>query len=216
MVGGGVIGWQVVSDRPSEPVTAVQPGAVRAALAMRRHRRTGLLAAAVVLAAYLFSIGDLAVSASGRFTGVPVFRTAWEQLFEARAPYLFEPVLALHPSPHVAVFLSPVNLLLGAVVATLVGCNVAVAGLAGRQAASCRRTRHARLLGVLPAFLLGFACCVPTVLLVLGTGTAAVVLPVLIPLRPIFYPLTLVLLTSTLVWGASRPRERLATGRAGG
>ncbi len=81
-----------------------------------------------------------------------------------------------HPSSHLAVFLSPVNLLLGAVVAALVGCNIAVAAHAARQAASCRRTRYARLLGVLPAFLLGFACCVPTFLLVLGASTAAALL----------------------------------------
>ncbi|MFI2347142.1 hypothetical protein ACH492_08800 [Streptomyces sp. NPDC019443] len=188
----------------SVAATAATPRIVRTALAVRRHRRIGLFAAAVVLVAYLLSIGDLAVSASGRFTGVPVFQTDWEQLFQARAPYLFEPVLALHPSSYVEVFLSPLNLLLGAIVAALVGCNAAIAGLAARQGTSCRRTRYARLLGVLPAFLLGFACCVPTFLLVLGAGTAAALLPVLIPLRPVFYPLTLVVLISTLVWGASR------------
>lgn len=188
--------------------TLAAPRRVRAALAVRRHRWIGLVAALVVLTAYLFSVGDLKVSPSGRFTGAPVFRTAWDQVFQVRAPYLFEPVLAWHPTQHVAVFLSPVNLLLGAVVAALVGCNIAVAGLAARQQASCRRPRagHARLLGTLPAFLLGFACCVPTFLLVLGTGTAAALLPVLIPLRPVFYPLTLLMLISTLVWGASRLR----------
>lgn len=192
--------------------TVATPRRLRAALAMRRHRRVGVVAAAVVLLAYLFSIGDLVVSVSGRFAGVPVFQTAWEQVFRARAPYLFEPVLAVHPTQYVAVFLSPVNLLLGAIVAALVGCNVAVAGLAAQQAASfCRRTRYARLLAVLPAFLLGFACCVPTFLLVLGSSTAAALLPVLIPLRPVFYPLTLLLLVSTLVWGASRLGTRPVT-----
>jgi hypothetical protein len=63
---------------------------------------------------------------------------------------------------------------------------------------------HRRPAQLLPAFLLGFACCVPTFLLVLGAGTAAALLPVLIPLRPAYYPLTLLLLTGTLVWGASR------------
>ncbi|WP_435057734.1 hypothetical protein [Streptomyces sp. bgisy060] len=189
--------------------TAATPRRVRAALAVRRHRRIGLVSALVVLTAYLFSIGDLQVSPSGRFTGAPVIQTAWDRLFEVRAPYLFEPVLAWHPTQHVAVFLSPLNLLFGTVVAALVGCNIAVAGLAARQQASCRRPRagYARLLGVLPAFLLGFACCVPTFLLVLGTGTAAALLPVLIPLRPVFYPLTLLMLISTLVWGASRLRR---------
>ncbi|WP_251021557.1 hypothetical protein [Streptomyces sp. ISL-98] len=195
--------------------TAATPRGVRAALAVRRHRRVALAATALVLVGYLFSIGDLAVSASGRFTGVPVFQSAPGQLFHARGPYLFEPVLALHPTAHVAVFVSPVNLLLGAVVAALVGCNIAVAGLAARQAASCRRTRYARLLGVLPAFLLGFACCVPTFLLVLGAGTAAALLPVLIPLRPVFYPLTLVLLIGTLVWGTSRLSTTPHTVQAG-
>lgn len=185
------------------------PGRVRAALAVRRHRRTGLIAASLTLLVYLFSIGDLAVSASGHFTGAPVFQTAPGQLLRVRAPYLFEPVLAWHPTSHLAILLSPVNLLLGAVVAALVGCNIAVAAHAARQAASCRRTRYARLLGALPAFLLGFACCVPTFLLVLGASTAAALLPVLIPLRPVFYPLTLLMLTGTLVWGTSR------TGRSG-
>ncbi|WP_251015393.1 hypothetical protein [Streptomyces sp. ISL-99] len=196
--------------------TVATPRSVRAALGVRRHRRVGLVAAAVMLLAYPASIGDLVVSASGRFTGIPVFQTAWEQLFQARAPYLFEPVLAVHPTQHVAVFLSPLNLLLGAIVAALVGSNVAVAGLAALQAASCRRTRYARLLAVLPAFLLGFACCVPTFLLVLGSGTAAALLPVLIPLRPVFYPFTLLLLIGTLVWGASRLSKRPATDESAG
>ncbi|OII65572.1 hypothetical protein BJP40_01430 [Streptomyces sp. CC53] len=195
------------------------PRRVRAALAVRRHRRAGLIAAAVVLVVYLFSTSDLGVSPSGRYTGAPVFRTAPEQLFQVRAPYLFEPVLAWHPTEHVAVLLSPVNLLLGAIVAALVGCNIAVAGYAARQSAACRRPGgrigYARLLGVLPAFLLGFARCVPTFLLVLGTSTAAAFLPVLIPLRPVFYPLTLLMLISTLVWGASRLAPRPEGARTG-
>ncbi|WP_267246009.1 hypothetical protein [Streptomyces sp. PR69] len=200
-----------VGDAGDAAVAAVAatPRRVRSALAVRRSRRVALTAAAVTLLVYLFSIGDLAVSPSGRFTGSPAVRTAPEQLFDPRAPYLFEPVLAWHPTSHLAVFVSPVNLLLGAVVAALVGCNIAVAAHTARQAAACRPTRYARLLGVLPAFLLGFACCVPAFLLALGAGAAAALLPVLIPLRPVFYPLTLLLLTGALVWGASRvPGDR--------
>ncbi|MFF9012995.1 hypothetical protein ACF09C_08465 [Streptomyces sp. NPDC014870] len=180
------------------------PGRVRAAFAVRRHRRTALIAASLTLLVYLFSIGDLAISASGRFTGAPVFQTAPGQLLQVRAPYLFEPVLAWHPTSHLAIFLSPVNLLLGVLVAVLVGCNFAVAAHTATTVASCRRTRYARVLAVLPAFLLGFACCVPTFLLLLGASTAAALLPVLIPLRPVFYPLTLLMLSGTLVWGTSR------------
>lgn len=46
----------------------------------------------------------------------------------------------------------------------------------------------------------------PTFVLALGAGTAAAILPVLLPLRPLFYPLTLVLLGAALVWGAHRIR----------
>lgn len=183
---------------------AATPRRVRAAFAVRRYRRAALIAATVTLVVYLFSIGDLAVSGSGRFTGTPLVRTAPDQLFTAPAPYLFELVLAWHPTSHLAVFVSPVNLLLGAIVAALVGCNIAVTAHAARQAASCRRTRYARLLAELPAFLLGFACCVPAFVLVLGASTAAALLPVLIPLRPVFYPLILVMLAATLVWGTAR------------
>ncbi len=58
-------------------------------------------------------------------------------------------------------------------------------------------------------------------MLVLGASTAAALLPVLIPLRPVFHPLTLVMLTGTLVWGTSqaarttrRPRHARHTGDA--
>ncbi|MER7815820.1 hypothetical protein [Streptomyces sp. NPDC096153] len=194
---------------------AATPRRVRAALAVRRYRRAALIAGTLTLVIYLFSIGDLAVSGSGSFTGAPAVRATPDQLFTARAPYLFEPVLSWHPSSHLAVFISPVNLLLGAVVAALVGCNIAVTAHAARQNTSCRRTRYARLLAVLPSFLLGFACCVPAFVLVLGASTAAALLPVLIPLRPVFYPLTLVMLTGTLVWGTSRTARTTRARRTG-
>jgi hypothetical protein len=167
-----LVGFAKVGDAWDATLAAATaaPRRVRAAVAVRSHRRTGLIAGGVVLVAYLFSVGDLVVSASGRFTGTPAFQTAPEQMFKARAPYLFEPVLAVHPTPYAALFLSPVNLLLAGVVAALVGCNAAAAALAARQAASW----------------------------------AAALLPVLIPLRPVFYPLTLVMLIATLVWGTSR------------
>jgi hypothetical protein len=180
---------------------------VRAALASRLARRAGMITAIVVLVLYLLAIGDIAISASGRWATAPLLQTAPENVLHARAPYLFEPVLALHPSAHLAVFVSPLNLLLGALVAALAGCNLAVASYSAQRAA-CRRRGYGRLLGALPAFLLGFACCTPTVLLALGASTGAAILPVLLPLRPIFYPLTLLLLVTGLVWGTHRANHQ--------
>lgn len=187
------------------------PRILRESLAGRRQRWVFSIAAGLILVLYLLAIGDIAISASGRWTGASAVRFEPQGLMRARAPYLFEPVLALYPGSHVAVFLSPINLLLGGIVAALAGANIALAAHGARQAVACRRPGYSRALAVLPAFLLGFACCVPTFVLALGAGTAAAVLPVLLPLLPVFYPLTLVLLFGALVWGAYRVSAGMGT-----
>lgn len=178
---------------------------VREAMASGPGRRAGTGAAAVVLLLFLLAIGDIAISAEGRWAASPLVQTAPENAFKARAPYLYEPIVALHPTAHLAVFLSPVNLLLGTIVAALAGANLAVAEHTAQQA-TCRRRGYGRLLGALPAFLLGLACCAPTLLIALGTTTGAALLPALLPLRPVFYPLTLLLLLIPLLRTAGRAR----------
>lgn len=180
------------------------PARARTALVVRRHRRAGILAAVVALGLYLLAIGDIVPD--GR-TSAPWAEVApdWpERMWHARAPYLFEPVLSIHPLPQLTVLLSPVNLLLGGLLAALVGLNVTVATYAAAQATSCRRTGYGRLLAALPALFTGAACCVPTVLIVLGSSTATVLLPAVAALRMLFYPLSLALLALTLVWGPRR------------
>lgn len=172
---------------------------------IRGHRRTAIAVGLTVLVLYLLAIGDIVVAASGALGNEPMYQMAPGRLFHAKAPFLFEPVLVIRPSTHVTLFLSPVNIGLGAVVAVLAGANVAVARHVGRQA-ECRRSGYSRLLGVLPVLGLGSACCAPTVLLAIGTSTTAMLVPVMLAVRPIFYPLTVVLLGASLVW-TSRPRR---------
>jgi hypothetical protein len=192
------------------------PWHVAAALATRRARRLGVAAGAVGLLLYLVAIGDIGISihgAYGRFTEIPSAQVAddWPAtLFASRAPFLFEPVLALYLLPHVALFLSAGNLLLGAVLAALLGLNVAVAGYATRQQLACRRTSYSRVLGVLPAFLTGFTCCVPSFLLLVGASVAAVLVPVFLPLRPYLFPLSLLLMAATLAWSSRRPAAQMS------
>lgn len=210
--GGGVnpiLAGLAVIGRAAERVAfaiGAAARAVRDAFTVHTHRRVAVVVAAGVLILYLFAIGDIAVSGSGRLSTTPMLQTASDNLFRTRAPYLFEPVFALRPDAHLTVFVSPLNIMLGAVVATLAAANVAVARVAAQQAV-CRRTGIGRLVGVLPALGLGFACCTPTLLLAFGTTASAALLPAMLAVRPIFYPLTLVLLGTTLVWNA-RPRTR--------
>lgn len=184
---------------------AATPGTLRQALTGRRQRRIAVSVGSVVLVIYLAAIGDIAISTSGAYA--PGLRFAPEQLVEARAAYLFEPIVVLAGS-HVAAFLSPINLLLGGVVAMLASATITLAAYGARQATACRRPGYSRALAVLPAFLLGAACCVPTFVLALGAGTAAALLPILLPLRTLLYPLALLLLLTGVVWGAHRVRTQ--------
>jgi hypothetical protein len=198
-----------VGDAVDAGLAAVRatPGRVRAALAGRRYRWVGIVGAMLALVLYVVAIGDVALGGRAGAAGASLIEVApdWpERLFRARAPYLFEPVLAVHPLAQLTVLVSPPNLVLGGLLAALVGLNLAVAGYAAAHVASCRRTGYGRVLAVVPALLTGVACCVPTFLVVLGSSTAAVLLPVVVPLRMLFYPLSLVLLAATLVWGARR------------
>lgn len=203
LAGLAVIGG--AAERVTFAIGAAARG-VRDACTVHTHRRVAVVVAAGVLILYLFAIGDIAVSASGRLSTTPMLQTATDNLFRTRAPYLFEPVFALRPDSHLTVFISPLNILLGSVVATLAAANVAVARDAARHTV-CRRTGFGRLIGVLPVLGLGFACCTPTLLLAFGATASAALLPAMLAVRPIFYPLTLVLLGTTLVWNA-RPRTR--------
>lgn len=193
-------------DRAVRAIRAT-PRTLREALSARRERWIFGIAGTLILVLYLLAIGDLAISTTGRWSSAPGVRIAPDALFKSRAPWLFEPVLELHVGAYLAAFLSPINLLLGVSVAALAGLNISVAAYGARQAVACRRPGYSRSLAVLPAFLLGFACCVPTFVLALGAGTAAAILPVLLPIRPLFYPLTLVLLLGALVWGGHRVRS---------
>lgn len=197
-----------VGDAADVALTALRatPRRVRSALGIRRFRWAGILAAVVALVLYLLAIGDIAPGGRPGAAGASWIEVApdWtERLFHARAPYLFEPVLAVHPLPQLTILLSPVNLVLGGLLAALVGLNLTVAAYAAAQATSCR-TGYGRLLAALPALLTGVACCVPTFLVVLGSSTAAVLLPIVLPLRLLFYPLSLVLLAATMIWGTRR------------
>ncbi len=185
------------------------PRQVGQAITQRRPRRFATGAALAVLLLYLLAIGDIAVSASGEAGFGPPVQFAFDNVFRAKAPYLFEPVLAIRANGHLTLFLSPVNLALGAAVAGLAAANVAL-GMQETQRAACRRSAIGPLVGVLPTLGIGFACCAPTLLVALGTGMGAALLPVVLMVRPVLYPLTIGLLTVALVWRCYRVRDSSA------
>ncbi len=181
-------------------------GVVGDALRVRRYRRWGATVGIAYLLVYLWAIQNLVVSLGTdltRFVEVPSVQVvpAWtERVFEPIAAFYYEPVVAVYPVNHVTLLVSPVNLAMGLLLAALVALNVTVAFQVMRTAVACRRRSLTGLLGALPGFLTGFACCVPTVALVVGAQFTLA----LIALRSWFFPLAVAALALALVWNAQR------------
>lgn len=175
-------------------------------LRQARWRRWTVAIAVVYLIVYLLAIGNLVVSPGGsaaRFVAVPSLQVVddWPaQIFHRIAPFVFEPVASVHPVAQVALLIAPLNIAMGLLLGGLVGVNVAASVRVGRGARACGRRAFPGIVGALPGFLTGFACCVPTLALLLGTQVTAVV----VALRSSFFPVAVGTLLGSLLWVAHR------------
>lgn len=187
------------------PVATRTGQAVATALRVRRRRGLAAALAVAYLVLYLWSIGDLVVARAdfGRFVAIPSAEVVadWSsKLFQQRAPYYYEPVLALYPHSQVQILVSPLNVAMGGLLGVLVGLNLAVALHVFTTARTCRASVFTGVFGAVPGMLTGFACCVPTLALVLGAQLTAG----LVAVRTWFFPLALVALLAALAWNARR------------
>lgn len=190
-----------------------------ATLRDRRSRRWVIVVAVLYLVVYLLAIGNLVVSPGGaaaRFVDVPSIQVvdAWpSRMFERIAPFTFEPIASLHPFRQVALSVAPLNIAMGSSLGLLVGVNVVASVSLGRGARACGRRAFPGILGAVPGFLTGFACCVPTFALLLGAQVTAAV----VALRNAFFPIAVVALLGSLLWVARRDAvvtEGVAAARA--
>ena len=172
-------------------------------------RRWGALVAGFLyFLFYLYAIGQFAVRGVVSPQDSPAFAVNpnWtSKLLDPIAGYNFEPVAALYLFEGSALFLAPLNLLIGLVLGGLIALNVASAAYSLATVKSCRRLSWTGLLGSLPALLTGFACCVPTVGLVLGANLALA----LISLQTFLLPLGIAGLAAGLLWNLYRTRREL-------
>jgi hypothetical protein len=188
--------------------------AASAALGDRRSRRLAVAVAALYLLVYLIALGDLVIwtgTGASRFVRVPSVEVAadWPaQLLAQRAPFAYEPVLAIHPVDHVTVFVAPADLGMGLLLGALAGLNVGVALLATRTRRACGMRGAAGwrgaagLLGALPALAGGVTCCVPTLALALAVG--AQLAGALLAVGGYLFPVALLAAALPLVWNAHR------------
>jgi hypothetical protein len=161
---------------------------------------------------YLYSLGHLVVDrnvvAPGDTPGFVIVSDWTTKSFERVGGFAYEPVAALYVARGVTLFIAPLNLFIGAILATLIALNVATTAYALTVARSCRRLSWTGLLGSLPGLLTGFACCVPTVAFVLGANLALA----LISVQIFLLPLSLASLVLGLGWTLQRVRKELVEG----
>ena len=174
--------------------------AVRGALSRWDGRLTVAVAGAAYLLVYLVGLRQLGLGPWGFELSVvadPLTRAT-----RLRGPFQWEPVALIVAGP-VELLLSPLNVLLGGLLGALVGLNLAVSLVAYRGPAACKLGPGAGAAAGLPGILSGFACCGPTVLLVVGVQASATLLTVFQWLLP----LTVVALVGTLLWVGTKVEE---------
>ena len=123
------------------------------------------LATAGYLLVYLVTVGDLSLSGRGGLEALVV--SDLSRALVSTGFFRFDAVAAVEAGP-VRYLVSPLNLLVAAVRAVLVGLNLALTYLGWTQPTACGLESSGGVLAGIPALLSGAACCGPTLLLVLG------------------------------------------------
>jgi hypothetical protein len=159
---------------------------------MARTDARGVFAGTTVayLLVYLWGIGHLATGPEG--FGVTVVPNAAARFFQpALGAFSFEPVAIV--SVGQITYLFSLNSVIGLVLATLVGLNLAVTYIVWRQPTACGiGSRSAGALAGIPALLSGTACCGPVLLIAVGVQASGLLLTTFEFLLPIAAVLLLV------------------------
>ncbi len=137
------------------------------------------------------------------FFGFKLLANWPELIFRQRSAFLFESIGIIYIGP-IRLFLSIGNFLIAFVLGLLVGANITVSYYSFRSL-SLRGTKgFISLLGTIPAIVSGAACCVPTLILVIGLQLTAT----LAAIWSFFVPLSALLLFVSLWWSLRRIQKR--------
>lgn len=126
-------------------------------------------------------------------------------MFEQRAPFQYEPVAQLDIGL-VNILISPLNIALGLLLATLTGLNMVFAYISWRQPDICTANKSSGFLSSVPALLAGSACCAPIIPILLSiqiTSALLIFISILIPIA------TLLLIVNLIVSAQQVDLEKL-------
>lgn len=188
-----------LSDRVRHRVC--RSGRVIRELAGRRDSLAVLLAVTgLYLFAFLYMLNDVLVQTGAGFSVFVVDSPVETMLQPAPGPFLYRPVALLELGVVVWEF-SPLNTLLGAGLALLVGLNMAASYLAVVQPRSCGISASTGAVASIPALFAGSACCAPAIVLVLGlqvSGTLITAFTWLLPVSIVLLLMTLFYVTGKI------------------
>jgi hypothetical protein len=176
-------------------------------LSDRVARRVGLWIGVAFLLLYLYSVGNIVIApgvdlAFGRPIPTASVVSDWAaKIWKPIAPFVWEPIAAFYPIRSAALFLSVPNLLLALLLGTLVALNMAIAIARAKSIVAVKKRSGfvGGVLASLPALLTGFTCCVPTIILALGSLAAAFTVAA-IAITPYFVPVAALALLANLLW----------------
>lgn len=158
-------------------------------LSVRKVKYTAASIMIIYFLLYLWSINYLNFSKSDNSFKL-VFLSNWNQLiFKRSSTFLFEPIGYLELFRSIRILISPINILLGIFLSLLVFINIASVMYMYSLPKQCRiDTKFSGLVGILPSFLTGFACCVPSFLIPLASilgSTTAIITDIFIWILPV-------------------------------
>ncbi len=157
----------------------------------------------IYLAATKFLILSFGIESIESFFGFKLLPNWAELIFRQRSTFLFESIGVISVGP-IKLFLSIGNFIIAFVLGILVGANIVVSYYSFRSL-SLRGTKgFISLLGTIPAIVSGAACCVPTLILVIGLQLTAT----LAAIWSLFVPLSGILLFLSLWWSLRRIQKR--------
>lgn len=158
----------------------------------RKIRNYSIFLACIYFMAYWYSLGNfIRVENSG--VGIRIL-DGWRSLiFRSRTSFIWEPV-GLIEIFNLGIVISVPNMMLGIILSLLVFLNIFMAVYLYRLPRMCKIDyKPVGIIALLPSFLTGFACCVPTFLISFGSffGSFSAYF---VRFRGIFIPLSVIFL----------------------
>ncbi len=162
----------------------------------------GTLSGILYLLLYLYSTGDLTLGNPLGKLDLIILNSWRSVIFKWKVPFIWEGIGAFSMG-ELYLILSPLNIALGITISTLVALNVAIALYGRKHTTTCSLRKNKGLLGVLTGLLGGFACCVPTFIIILGPAFSGLTI-FFIRIRMFLIPFTLIIITWGAIWGLKR------------